>query len=367
MGYLTFYGLEWGMLDGSPVPPDVARRIGDYIEAEDWPLDREGNGQDQAKWYDCNKDVAAMSLEFPGVVFTLSGEGEESPDMWRAYFLEGGVQEERAKITYPPFDPKKLVGRKRPKRPKPAPSAKLPTPTGVTVENPLYRRTMFNAACDACGRNSEDYWVAQIDEARHALEADGWVIVRDIGGDETYCCQECASRARTNPTTRPCGCVESVVDGKVYVVRCAKHAEQLYGEDNPEKDVPLYTPEYGCPCCSAEIADVEPPDGSQAEFADASEGTYYWNEYTEHTCPRCGCVFRYEWTGWSRGQDEPIEDWELMDEQVTAPCTGYPLAKNPRAARCGWCKRPSKGLKTIYGARWKEHRVCPRCFSRYVK
>lgn len=64
---------------------------------------------DSLKWYDHDEDCAAMSLRFPGVVFKLHGEGEETGDMWDAYYCDGLCQICRAKFVFPEFDPNKLM------------------------------------------------------------------------------------------------------------------------------------------------------------------------------------------------------------------------------------------------------------------
>lgn len=61
-----------------------------------------------AKWYECFEDMKDFSLKFPGVVFKMHGEGEETGDLWDAYFKNGKGQECRADIIYPDYDEEKL-------------------------------------------------------------------------------------------------------------------------------------------------------------------------------------------------------------------------------------------------------------------
>ena len=61
------------------------------------------------KWYDWEDDMALLSKRFPEIFFELHGIGEGFEDMWNAYVFNGAIQYCPAEITYPPFDPSKLV------------------------------------------------------------------------------------------------------------------------------------------------------------------------------------------------------------------------------------------------------------------
>ena len=106
MGYYTRYEI------------DVARETGEWLNA----INNEGDAEtivsleigydpfdDRCKWYDHDDDMLRLSKKFKGVLFKLSGEGEESGDLWRCYYLNGKMQECKAVITYEDFDEKKMV------------------------------------------------------------------------------------------------------------------------------------------------------------------------------------------------------------------------------------------------------------------
>lgn len=65
--------------------------------------------EDICKWYDHDEDMKKFSKKYPGTVFVLSGEGEESGDIWKKYYRAGKVQACNAKITFDEYDESKLV------------------------------------------------------------------------------------------------------------------------------------------------------------------------------------------------------------------------------------------------------------------
>ena len=68
----------------------------------------EGEGGNSCKWYKHKEDMKALSAKFPGILFTLHGEGEESEDLWVQYWLGGKCQEEKAQVVFGSFDESKL-------------------------------------------------------------------------------------------------------------------------------------------------------------------------------------------------------------------------------------------------------------------
>ena len=63
---------------------------------------------DEVKWYDHEDDVKELSKKFPNSIFELTGEGEESVDLWVKYFKDGKMQVCGAKIVYDDYDESKI-------------------------------------------------------------------------------------------------------------------------------------------------------------------------------------------------------------------------------------------------------------------
>lgn len=62
------------------------------------------------KWYDYEKDMKILSAKFPEVLFTLSGDGENSEDLWMKYYIAGMGTENVIEFVRHPFSEKLLVG-----------------------------------------------------------------------------------------------------------------------------------------------------------------------------------------------------------------------------------------------------------------
>lgn len=58
------------------------------------------NDGESCTWYDYKEELIELSKAFPDIVFYLSGEGEESGDVWKHYFKAGKDQESKVKITF---------------------------------------------------------------------------------------------------------------------------------------------------------------------------------------------------------------------------------------------------------------------------
>jgi hypothetical protein len=104
MGYSTYYTLT--RYDGKDFTEEQLASIKEIGEFEDVAAQMcEGH----ARWYDWREDMLKLSLKHTDTLFLLHGEGEESGDLWDAYFGRGKVQVCAAEIVYPEFDERKMA------------------------------------------------------------------------------------------------------------------------------------------------------------------------------------------------------------------------------------------------------------------
>lgn len=109
MGYYTRHTLT--IIDNDDI--NIHTKVQDYInENEDLEYalgDDFGESSDSCKWYEHENDMRKISKAFPDILFLLEGEGEDSGDMWKEYYLDGKMQRCQAKLTFEEFDKEKLA------------------------------------------------------------------------------------------------------------------------------------------------------------------------------------------------------------------------------------------------------------------
>jgi len=86
----------------------VISRLRDYSEDCRYAFDDDGNCEEECKGYDIDDDITKFSKSYPDVLFILNTEGEESGDIHVSYYKDGKGYDQKAVITFPPFDISKL-------------------------------------------------------------------------------------------------------------------------------------------------------------------------------------------------------------------------------------------------------------------
>lgn len=90
MGYYTSYELTVDK-DGDKIHEEFISISNNFK----WALEYAGEGSnrwypnDSAKWYDHDIDMCALSKEYPDILFTLTGNGEDTGDIWRSWYRNG--------------------------------------------------------------------------------------------------------------------------------------------------------------------------------------------------------------------------------------------------------------------------------------
>jgi len=94
MGYYTDFTIT---TDSNAIITDLIRTALGEISGHDFE-----DGNVNAKWYDHEDHITQVSRQFPLVLITVDGEGEESGDMWRLYARNGEFEKVEAKVTFAP-------------------------------------------------------------------------------------------------------------------------------------------------------------------------------------------------------------------------------------------------------------------------
>ena len=99
MGYYTRH--ELSIPSGSD---DLIEAFRGVSEEASYALLSNGDSDESCKWYRHQDELKSFSLLHPEALFKLSGEGEESGDIWVEYYQNGKMQLCKAKIVFDSFN-----------------------------------------------------------------------------------------------------------------------------------------------------------------------------------------------------------------------------------------------------------------------
>ncbi len=111
MGTYSRYSLAVLNAD-TGTPYYYGREVVEVLRAEseeaEYALADDGSASNQSsRWYNCQQDLRAFSIRYPGVVFQLD-KLQEDGEYSRIYACEGRAYREVAEIVYQPFAASKL-------------------------------------------------------------------------------------------------------------------------------------------------------------------------------------------------------------------------------------------------------------------
>lgn len=119
MGYYTKYDLDmekknrWKSLPSEEeVLKILAPTIGTDFDEENPYFDV--FFEEPMKWYSYDRDMKMVSSLYPGIVFALTGWGEEQDDIWVNYYLDGNSYFHGVEIKFPSFE--EVIERVEPNR-----------------------------------------------------------------------------------------------------------------------------------------------------------------------------------------------------------------------------------------------------------
>ncbi len=65
--------------------------------------------EEEVKWYAHERNLREHSSKYPGLLFRLSGHGEESGDIWVEFYKNGKMFRSDARIVFDAYDENKLA------------------------------------------------------------------------------------------------------------------------------------------------------------------------------------------------------------------------------------------------------------------
>ena len=91
---------------------DTKNEVMEYIQSDEedmyYAIESYDEFNEECKWYSHKNDMLILSNKFRDVLFELSGEGEESGDVWKEYYKNGLMQRCEAALVYPEFNESKM-------------------------------------------------------------------------------------------------------------------------------------------------------------------------------------------------------------------------------------------------------------------
>lgn len=109
MGYYTSFCLR---VENQQLDDVVKKNIYNAIEElDEFELfdESENRWEVYTKWYSYREDMCSVSEKFPGILFSLWGDGEDRDDSWVEYYLDGKFQYCGSTLVYDEFDENKLI------------------------------------------------------------------------------------------------------------------------------------------------------------------------------------------------------------------------------------------------------------------
>lgn len=106
MSYLTRHSIE--VLFNTIPDQVILSHFRDICSGAAYAIDNNGYCIAPTKWTYRNNDLRQFSKFYPELIFVLTGEGEESGDIWKEYYMNGKCQFAPGRIAFDDFDMSKL-------------------------------------------------------------------------------------------------------------------------------------------------------------------------------------------------------------------------------------------------------------------
>ena len=110
MGYYTYYQVSWSKHEDESIDEAIEKKFNEITGIDEetlgWDYDVWDAGDRytlvfHAKWYGWGDDICKLSETYPDITFEVSGDGEDSEDLWKSVWKKGCYEIQYAVI--PPF------------------------------------------------------------------------------------------------------------------------------------------------------------------------------------------------------------------------------------------------------------------------
>lgn len=103
MGYYTYFTVSWDRHSDGLIDIAIEEKFNDLtgINCDSWDTANKHVLGFLAKWYYWEDDINKLSRMYPDIVFEVSGDGDNSEDLWSSIWKDGCYEYQEAII--PPF------------------------------------------------------------------------------------------------------------------------------------------------------------------------------------------------------------------------------------------------------------------------
>lgn len=108
MGYKSYHSLSVFTDQGEEYEWEIIDKLRSKYEGAYYALTDKGEAENEYTWSKQDEHMCKFSLQYPDIMFSISGEGQQTNDTWITYYKNGKMQHCPAIVTYDDYDESKL-------------------------------------------------------------------------------------------------------------------------------------------------------------------------------------------------------------------------------------------------------------------